>query len=161
MAARIDDLMVLGQNISKTDLAKYLRDREAVLPRDFGGLGDGAANDRAAIQACFDRAAADGKLAEHAMRTLGPYLSGAGTAWTADAPLPGGDMADFEPNFAIAVLSSPGYVVANLGGSVRITKTLEAYARVTNLADRSYEDALGYPAPGRLAMVGVRVAISR
>ncbi|MFL1464406.1 hypothetical protein ACI6QG_19550, partial [Roseococcus sp. DSY-14] len=25
MAARIDDLMVLGQNISKTDLAKYLR----------------------------------------------------------------------------------------------------------------------------------------
>ncbi|MBW6401419.1 hypothetical protein KPL78_26450 [Roseomonas sp. HJA6] len=63
MAARIDDLMVLGQNISKTDLAKYLRDREAVMPRDFGGLGDGAANDRAAIQACFDRAAADGKLA--------------------------------------------------------------------------------------------------
>ena len=63
MAARIDDLMVLGQNISKTDLAKYLRDREVVLPRDFGGLGDGAANDRAAIQACFDRAAADGKFA--------------------------------------------------------------------------------------------------
>ena len=39
MAARIDDLLVLGQNISKTDLAKYLRDREAVLPFDFGGLG--------------------------------------------------------------------------------------------------------------------------
>lgn len=34
-----------------------------MLPRDFGGLGDGAANDRAAIQACFDRAAADGKFA--------------------------------------------------------------------------------------------------
>jgi hypothetical protein len=63
MAARIDDLLVLGQNISKTDLAKYLRDREAVLPIDFGGLGDGAANDRAAIQACFDRAAADKKFA--------------------------------------------------------------------------------------------------
>jgi hypothetical protein len=63
MAARIDDLLVLGQNISKTDLAKYLRDREAVLPFDFGGLGDGAANDRAAIQACFDRAAADRKFA--------------------------------------------------------------------------------------------------
>ncbi len=63
MAARIDDLMVLGQNISKTDLVKYLRDREAVLPRDFGGLGDGAAIDRVAIQACFDRAAADGKFA--------------------------------------------------------------------------------------------------
>ena len=72
-----------------------------------------------------------------------------------------GDMADFEPNFAIAVLSSPAYVVTNLGGSFRITRGLEAYARVTNLADRSYEDALGYPAPGRMAMAGVRVAISR
>jgi len=72
-----------------------------------------------------------------------------------------GEMADFEPNFAAAVLTSPGYTVFNTGGSFRIAKTLEAYARVTNLADRSYEDALGYPAPGRLAMVGLRVAISR
>lgn len=63
MPARIDDLMVLGQNISKTDLAKYLRDRETVLPSDFGGLGDGVADDRLAIQAAFDRAAADQKFA--------------------------------------------------------------------------------------------------
>ena len=34
-----------------------------MLPSDFGGLGDGAANERAAIQAAFDRAAADGKVA--------------------------------------------------------------------------------------------------
>ena len=72
-----------------------------------------------------------------------------------------GDMADFEPNFASTVLSSPGYTVADFGGSFRIGGGLEAYARVTNLADRSYEDALGYPAPGRMAMVGVRVAIGR
>jgi hypothetical protein len=58
MPARIDDLLVLDQDISKTDFAKYLRDREAVLPSDFGGLGDGVADDRAAVQACFDRAAA-------------------------------------------------------------------------------------------------------
>ena len=63
MAARIDDLLVLGQNISKTDLAKYLRDREAVRPFDFGGFGDGAANDRVAIQACFNCAAEDKKFA--------------------------------------------------------------------------------------------------
>ncbi|GGG42278.1 hypothetical protein GCM10010964_32200 [Caldovatus sediminis] len=63
MPARIDDLLVLNQHISKTELGKYLRDREAVLPRDFGGLGDGVADDRAAIQAAFDRAAADGKMA--------------------------------------------------------------------------------------------------
>ena len=34
-----------------------------MLPTDFGCLGDGVANDRIAIQSCFDRAAADGKFA--------------------------------------------------------------------------------------------------
>jgi len=63
MPARIDDLLVLDAAVSKTDLAKYLRDREVVLPSDFGGLGDGVADDRAAIQAAFDRAAANGKMA--------------------------------------------------------------------------------------------------
>ncbi|MFL1463443.1 hypothetical protein ACI6QG_14655 [Roseococcus sp. DSY-14] len=63
MPARIDDLMVLNTQVSKTDLAKYLRDREAVLPSDFGGLGDGVADDRVAIQAAFDRAGTDQKMA--------------------------------------------------------------------------------------------------
>jgi hypothetical protein len=44
MSARIDDLMVLVAHLSKTDFAKYLRDRTA-------------------IQAAFDRAAADSKMA--------------------------------------------------------------------------------------------------
>ncbi len=63
MPARIDDLLVLDTAVSKTDLAKYLRDRETVLPSDFGGLGDGVADDRSAIQAAFDRATADQKFA--------------------------------------------------------------------------------------------------
>ena len=63
MPARIDDLLVLNANLNKTDFAKYLRDREAVLPNDFGGLGDGVADDRTAIQAAFDRAGADHKFA--------------------------------------------------------------------------------------------------
>ena len=63
MPARIDDLLVLNANLNKTDFAKYLRDREAVLPNDFGGLGDGVADDRIAIQAAFDRAGADQKFA--------------------------------------------------------------------------------------------------
>ncbi len=63
MPARIDDLLVLNANLNKSDFAKYLRDREAVLPNDFGGLGDGVADDRIAIQAAFDRAAADQKFA--------------------------------------------------------------------------------------------------
>ena len=51
MPARIDDLLVLNADLNKSDFAKYLRDREAVLPQDFGGLGDGVADDRPAIQA--------------------------------------------------------------------------------------------------------------
>ena len=43
ITARIDDLLVLSANLNKTDFAKYLRDCEAVLPSDFGGLGDGVA----------------------------------------------------------------------------------------------------------------------
>ncbi len=42
MPARIDDLLILNANLNKTDCAKYLRDREVVLPADFG-RGDGVA----------------------------------------------------------------------------------------------------------------------
>ncbi|GIX10383.1 hypothetical protein [Elioraea sp.] len=63
MPARIDDILVLDQDTSKTAFAKYLRDREHPTPSDFGGIGDGVADDTAAVQACFDRAAADGKIA--------------------------------------------------------------------------------------------------
>jgi outer membrane cobalamin receptor len=72
-----------------------------------------------------------------------------------------GEMADLEPNWAAAVLPSPGYVVFTLGGSVRLGQRLEAYGRVANLLNREYEDALGYPALPRTATVGLRVAVSR
>jgi outer membrane cobalamin receptor len=70
-------------------------------------------------------------------------------------------MTDFEPNFASAVLSNPGFVVFAAGGAFRVTRGLEAYARVTNLLDRDYEDALGYPAQARSASVGLRVTVGR
>ncbi len=63
MPARIDDLLVLDTAVSKTDLAKYLRDRETSAARGLRRLGDGVADDRSAIQAAFDRAAADQKFA--------------------------------------------------------------------------------------------------
>jgi glycerol-3-phosphate dehydrogenase len=47
------------------------------------------------------------KLAEHAMRTLGPYLRAAGAAWTANAPLPGGDMDDFDAFLARTTAAWP------------------------------------------------------
>ena len=72
-----------------------------------------------------------------------------------------GKMSDFEPSFASSVYTNPGYAVASLGGSVRITRGLDAYVRVTNLFDENYEEAFGFPALGRSAMVGVRVAAGR
>jgi len=72
-----------------------------------------------------------------------------------------GDMADLEPNFASSVLTNPGFVTFNAGGSFRVARELEVYARVTNLAGRAYEEALGFPAQARSATVGLRVAVGR
>jgi outer membrane cobalamin receptor len=72
-----------------------------------------------------------------------------------------GDMADLEPNFASTVLTNPGFVTFNAGGSFRVARELDVYARVTNLADRAYEEALGFPAQARSATVGLRVAVGR
>ena len=70
-------------------------------------------------------------------------------------------MLDLEPNLGSPTMFTPGYGVVTLGGSYRITRQLEAFARVVNLFDRDYEDALGYPALGRSGTAGVRVAIGR
>jgi outer membrane receptor protein involved in Fe transport len=70
---------------------------------------------------------------------------------------------DVEPTFGAfgGLFWSPGYSVINAGASVRVTPWLDVYARVLNLADRAYEETLGYPALRRTGMVGVRVAAGR
>ena len=72
-----------------------------------------------------------------------------------------GDVADIEPNFAPVVFTNPGYVTTMAGVSFAIGSGVEIYGRVTNLFDRAYEEVLGYPALGRAAIVGIRVARSR
>lgn len=69
-----------------------------------------------------------------------------------------GQMNDIEPNFGDTVLPNPGYAVVNFGGSFRVVPGIEITGRVTNAFDRSYEEVLGFPALGRSAMIGVRVA---
>ena len=70
---------------------------------------------------------------------------------------------DVEPSFGTfgGLWDAPGYQVWSAGGSWRIARPLEVYGRVENLFDRDYEEALGFPALGRRATVGVRVAASR
>jgi outer membrane cobalamin receptor len=54
-----------------------------------------------------------------------------------------------------------GFNVWNAGGAWRIRRVGEVYARVENLFDEAYEEGLGFPALGRRATVGLRVAAGR
>jgi outer membrane cobalamin receptor len=70
-------------------------------------------------------------------------------------------MADLEPNFGNPVLESAGFATTAIGGSVRVTRDVEIIGRISNVFDRDYEEALGFPALGRTAMVGLRIAAGR
>jgi outer membrane cobalamin receptor len=74
-----------------------------------------------------------------------------------------GEALDAEPTFGPTggLYGNPGYAVTHLGGSIRVAGGLTVIARVLNLFDANYEEVLGYPAPGRTAYVGVRLAAGR
>ncbi len=62
------------------------------------------------------------KLAEHALQKLAPYLSKNAPAWTADAPLPGGDFAMGDHNALVAQIEAqygwlPAAIADRLAGS--------------------------------------------
>jgi vitamin B12 transporter len=66
------------------------------------------------------------------------------------------NQADVNPNTFLPAVR-PGLVLADIAAGWRLTPHLELTARVTNLADRRYEESLGYGEPGRMVLVGVRV----
>lgn len=74
-----------------------------------------------------------------------------------------GTVRDVEPSYGAfgGVFTAQGYTSVNLGGAIRATRNLEAFARVENVGATRYEEAFGFPAPGRIAIVGVRVAAGR
>ncbi|HXE80979.1 MAG TPA: TonB-dependent receptor [Vicinamibacterales bacterium] len=67
---------------------------------------------------------------------------------------------DIEPNFGAfgGLFENAGFAVVDLGGTVRASRRIAVFGRVMNLLDRRYEEVLGYPAPERRGMAGVRVA---
>jgi outer membrane cobalamin receptor len=84
--------------------------------------------------------------------------------WTAfTSALFRGPVRDVEPTFGASggVFDAAGFTVIDAGGSVRIAPRLDLFARVENVAGRAYEEAFGFPAPGRLMVAGVRVAAGR
>ena len=74
-----------------------------------------------------------------------------------------GEALDAEPAFGPTggLYLNAGHAVANLGASWKPRQQVEVFARMLNLFDRGYEEVLGYPAPGRTAYVGARVAVGR
>jgi len=50
---------------------------------------------------------------------------------------------------------TPDYARFDLATTYRFTRAISAYLRVANLFDKSYQDALGYPALGREVRIGM------
>lgn len=74
-----------------------------------------------------------------------------------------GRVLDVEPNYGTfgGLFYARGYQAWSAGASWRVLRSAEIVARVDNLFDRAYEEALGFPAPGRGAFVGLRIAAGR
>jgi outer membrane receptor protein involved in Fe transport len=70
---------------------------------------------------------------------------------------------DVEPSMGAfgGLFDAPGYNVWSTGATVRAARYLDVYARVENLLNRSYEEALGFPALGRRFTAGLRIAAGR
>ena len=74
-----------------------------------------------------------------------------------------GRVLSVEPSYGTfgGLFDAAGYNVWSTGASWHLARQLEVFGRIENLLDRDYEEVFGYPALGRGAMVGMRVATSR
>ena len=66
------------------------------------------------------------------------------------------DDADSDPA-TFSPATRPGFVLANLSGAYALRPGLRLTARIENLADTRYQQALGYGEPGRTFFIGIRV----
>lgn len=55
-------------------------------------------------------------------------------------------------------ISLPGYVLANLAGSYRLTNNFRLFARVNNLFDQHYQEVFGFGTPGLSTFGGVELS---
>lgn len=69
-----------------------------------------------------------------------------------------GERADLDPVTG-ANTTNPGFVRLDLAASWKALAWLSPYARIENLADRRYDEVLGYPARGRTLFGGVAVEL--
>lgn len=55
----------------------------------------------------------------------------------------------------LGLTRTPGYARFDLAANYMVSRGVSVYARATNLLDKQYQDALGYPALGRDVRIGV------
>lgn len=69
---------------------------------------------------------------------------------------------DVEPSYGTfgGLFDNAGYQAWDAGASFRLGRA-EIFGRVENLLDRAYEEAFGFPALGRRAIAGLRIAAGR
>jgi outer membrane receptor protein involved in Fe transport len=70
---------------------------------------------------------------------------------------------DVEPTYGTwgGLFTNPGFSSVDVGASWRIARAVEVIGRIANVLNRSYEETFWFPALGRNAMIGVRVAAGR
>jgi outer membrane cobalamin receptor len=70
---------------------------------------------------------------------------------------------DVEPSYGTygGLFFNPGFTSVDAGASWRLAAGVELFGRIGNLFDRHYEETYGFPALGRNAMIGVRLAAGR
>jgi outer membrane cobalamin receptor len=70
---------------------------------------------------------------------------------------------DVEPTWGTygGLYFNPGFNSVDVGVSWRIVRAVEVVGRVGNLVNRYYEETYGFPALGRNASIGVRIAAGR
>ncbi len=56
----------------------------------------------------------------------------------------------------LGLTSNPGYARFDLAGSYNLGRGVSFYGRIANLANKQYQDVLGYPALGREFRIGVK-----
>src|SRR6185436_18434336 len=69
------------------------------------------------------------------------------------------DVAFTDPSFIPVPVRLDDYLLINLAGDLRLTKRVEAFARVENLLDDQYEEVFSFVAPGRSTYAGLRLRI--
>jgi vitamin B12 transporter len=68
-----------------------------------------------------------------------------------------GERADIDPITFVRSVND-GYLRLDLAAEWRVTGRIAPYARIENVADEEYAEALGFPAPGRTFVGGLEVS---